>query len=159
MSPTSNDLSLEFNDLNNYKAISDSIVFQSAVYKPIFGSKAATNLQATFKVVKNPNLNVSDADIRTSVIGAINDYFDITNWDFGESFYFSELAAYLHKELSPNIASIIIVPKDAGQSFGNLQQINAEPNEIIISAATVDDIEIISAITAAQLNQGLVSVK
>lgn len=159
LAPTSNDLSLEFNDLNNYKAISDSIVFQSAVYKPIFGSKAATNLQATFKVVKNPNLNVSDADIKTSVISAINDYFDISNWDFGESFYFSELAAYLHKELSPNIASIIIVPKDAGQSFGNLQQINAEPNEIIISAATVDDVEIISAITAAQLNQGLVSVK
>lgn len=157
--PTSNDLALEFSDLNNVKAISDSIVFHSASYKPIFGDKAAGNLQATFKVVKNPNLNVSDADIKTSVVNAINDYFDIANWDFGESFYFSELAAYLHKVLSPNIASIIIVPKDSTISFGNLQQINCEPNEIIISAATVNNVEIISAITASQINQGLVTVK
>ena len=157
--PTSNDLALEFSDLNNVKAISDSIVFHSASYKPIFGDKAASNLQATFKVVKNPNLNISDADIKTSVVNSINDYFDITNWDFGESFYFSELAAYLHKVLSPNIASIIIVPKDSTISFGNLQQINCEPNEIIISAATVDNVEIISAITASQINQGLVTVK
>jgi hypothetical protein len=157
--PTSNELALEFSELNNIKAISDSIVFHSASYKPIFGDKATNNLQATFKVVKNPNLNISDADIKTSVVNAINTYFDITNWDFGESFYFSELAAYLHKVLSPNIASIIIVPKDSTISFGNLQQINSEPNEIIISAATVDNVEIITAITASQINQGLVTVK
>jgi hypothetical protein len=35
--------------------------------------------------------------------------------------------------------------------FGNLYQINAEPDEIMVSAATVDNVEIISAITAAQL--------
>jgi hypothetical protein len=33
-----------------------------------------------------------------------------------------------------------------------LYQINAEPNEIIISAATVENVEIISAVTANQLN-------
>jgi hypothetical protein len=32
-------------------------------------------------------------------------------------------------------------------------QINADVNEIIISAATVDNVQIISAITAAQINQ------
>ena len=89
---------------------------------------------------------------------SINEYFDISNWDFGETFYFSELAAYLHRVLSPNIASIVIVPKDSSIRFGTLQQINAEPNEIIISAATVNDIEIIPAVTASQLNQGIVEV-
>jgi hypothetical protein len=44
------------------------------------------------------------------------------------------------------------VPSAASYSFGSLYQINAEPNEIITSAATVDNIEIISAITASQLN-------
>jgi hypothetical protein len=43
------------------------------------------------------------------------------------------------------------VPKNTQQSFGNLYQINAEPDEIIISCATPDDVEIITAITAVQL--------
>jgi len=105
--------------------------------------------------VKNANLNLSDADIKLDVISAINRYFDVANWDFGETFYFSELAAYLHKELSPNVASITIVPKDANVDFGTLYQINAEANEIIISSATVDDVEIISSLSANQLNQSL----
>ena len=155
--PTSIELAVQFAELNNVKAISDSIVYQNAVFKPIFGSKANSKLQATFKVVKNPTLNISDADIKTSVISAINTYFSIANWDFGDDFYFSELSAYLHQTLSPNIASIVIVPKDVTVSFGSLYQINADPTEIIISAATVNDVEIITAVTAGQLNQSLAS--
>jgi hypothetical protein len=156
--PTTAELAVEFGELNNLKAMSDTIVLQPANYKPIFGSKAHPNLQAVFKVVKNPNLNITDADIKTSVISAINQYFEVDNWDFGETFYFSELAAFLHKMLTPNIASIVIVPRDSSIKFGSLQQINAEANEIIISAATVNDVEIISAVTASQLNQGIVEV-
>ena len=89
----------------------------------------------------------------TSVIAAINQYFDIANWDFGETFYFSELASYLHVQLSPNISSIIIVPANQAEVFGSLLQVNANINEIIVSAATVDNVQIISSITAAQLNQ------
>jgi hypothetical protein len=96
---------------------------------------------------------VSDNDIKTSLIAAINTYFDITNWDFGETFYFSELAAYLHNTLAPNISSILIVPASESSAFGSLMQINAEFNEIIQSAATVDNVDIITAITAAQINQ------
>jgi hypothetical protein len=150
--PTTVELSTEFASLNNVKSISDTIVFNSAKFKLLFGSKAPTTLRATFKIIKNPSVNVSDNDIKTSVINAINTYFDIANWEFGETFYFSELSAYLHRALSPNVSSILIVPVDPGISFGSLYQINAEPNEIIVSAATVDDVEIISAITAAQLN-------
>jgi hypothetical protein len=153
--PTSTELAIDFSGLNDIKAISDTVIFQNASYKPIFGSKAINNLQAVFKVVKNPNLNISDADIKISVINAINTYFDINNWDFGETFYFSELSAYLHQMLSPNIASIVIVPRDPSIKFGSLYQINAEPNEIIISCATVDNVEIITAVTAIQLNQGV----
>jgi hypothetical protein len=94
---------------------------------------------------------VSDNDIKTAVISAINQYFDVSNWDFGEPFFFSELSAYLHQVLTPKIASVIIVPSNNGLSFGNLYQINAEPDEIMISCATVDNVEIISAITAANL--------
>jgi hypothetical protein len=151
--PTGEDLGINYASLDNYKSISDSIIYNPAKFKPIFGSKAPLSLQAKFKVVKNPNVVVSDNDIKTSLIAAINTYFDIANWDFGETFYFSELAAYLHTTLAPNISSIMIVPSSESSVFGSLLQINAEFNEIIQSAATVDDVLIISAITAAQLNQ------
>ena len=150
--PTNYELTTEFSSLNDVKSVSDTIVFNSAKFKLLFGAKAPTSLQATFKVIKNPSVNISDNDIKTSVINAINTYFDISNWEFGETFYFSELSAYLHRALSPNVASILIVPSDANVSFGSMYQINTEPNEIIISAATVENVEIISAITANQLN-------
>jgi hypothetical protein len=151
--PSGEALNIEYASLDKYKSVSDTIIYNPAKFKPIFGSKAVTNLQATFKVVKNPNIVISDNDIKTSVIAAINSYFDVANWDFGETFYFSELSAYLHSTLAPNIASIIIVPASETSTFGSLLQINAEYNEIIISAATVDNVQVISAITAAQLNQ------
>ena len=150
--PTTDALQLQYNKLENYKAISDTIIFNSARFKPLFGVKAVPALQAIFKVVKNPALNISDNDIKSSVINAINTYFSVDNWDFGESFYFSELSAYLHSALTPNVSSVIIVPLDPAAMFGSLYQINAEANEIITSAATVDNVEIISAITAATIN-------
>jgi hypothetical protein len=151
--PTGEELGLTYSSLENYKTISDTIIYNPAKFKPIFGAKAPLTLQATFKVVKNASVVVSDNDIKTSVIATINNYFDIANWDFGETFYFSELAAYLHTTLAPNISSILIVPASESSVFGSLLQINAEFNEIIQSAATVDNVEIISAITAAQINQ------
>lgn len=154
---TGEELGLEFNKLEDYKSISDTIIYNPAVFKPIFGAKAPLALQATFKVVKNPNVVVGDNDIQVSVIAAINNYFSIDNWDFGETFYFSELAAYLHTVLSPNIASITIVPASESSAFGSLLQINANFNEIIVSAATVDNVQIISAITAAQINQNVIA--
>lgn len=150
--PSTEDLSLEYSVLNNTKATSDTVIFNSAKYKLLFGDKAEPSLQATFKVVKNPAVIVSDNDIKSNLISAINEYFSIDNWDFGESFYFSELSAYLHTAMSPNVSSVIIVPTNLNAQFGNLYQINAEPNEIMASCATVDNVEIISAITAAQLN-------
>lgn len=151
--PTSEELDLAYSKLEDYKSISDTIIYNPAKFKPIFGSKADPALQATFKVIKNPNVVVSDYDIQTSVITAINNYFAIENWDFGETFYFTELAAYLHATLAPNVASVLIVPASNSSAFGSLMQINADVNEIIVSAATVDNVQIISAITAAQINQ------
>jgi hypothetical protein len=156
--PTNEDLRLNFSSLENYKAISDTLIFNSVKFKPLFGNKADPALQAVFKVVKNPAVNISDNDIKSSVISAINNYFSTSNWDFGETFYFSELSAYLHSTLSPNISSVIIVPISTEILYGNLQQINAMPDEILISAATVNNVEVISSISAAQLNQNLIAV-
>lgn len=152
VAPTSDELKTEFGNIENFKTISDSIIYNPAKFKPLFGNKAEDALRATFKVVKNPNVNISDNDVKSQVIAAINTYFDIANWEFGETFYFSELSAYLHSALVPNVSSIVIVPSAQLSSFGSLYQINAEANEILVSAATVDNVQIISAITAGQLN-------
>jgi hypothetical protein len=92
----------------------------------------------------------SDAEIKSSLISAVNAYFAIENWDFGESFYFTEMVAYLHQRLADMVSSIVIVPVQ--EKYGALQQINAEPEEILISTARVEDVVIISALTAVQLN-------
>lgn len=147
--PTTESLRLDYGDLENFKPVSDSIIFSPAKYKPLFGPKAEANLRATFKVIKNTNVIISDSEIRVRVVNALNEYFAIEFWDFGETFYFSELSAYLHSTLVPYVASISIVPDNT--AFGNLLQINAEPDEIFINAATVDQVVIVPAITAAQL--------
>lgn len=153
--PTSEELRIEFNALNNSKMLSDTLIFNSATFKPLFGIEAAPELQAIFKVVKNVNVDISDSQVKSKLISAINTYFDINNWDFGETFYFTELSSYLHQQLVPDVASIIIVSKDGSNPFGSLFQINSEANEILTSAATVADVEVITAITAAQLTSGV----
>ena len=42
-----------------------------------------------FKVVKNTNEVVNDDNVKVRVIQAINEYFALENWDFGDIFYFS----------------------------------------------------------------------
>lgn len=150
--PTGEALRLEFSDLENYKSVSDTIVYNSAKFKLLFGNKAQPELRATFKIVKNVNINLSDYEIRSQVLALINSFFAIGNWELGETFYFTELATFIQQGLAPNISSIIIVPSNENQIYGSLQQIGCEPNEIFINCATVDNIEVISAITAAQLN-------
>ena len=55
------------------------------------------------------------------------------------------------KEMAPDIVTFLIVPQDATQTFGSLFEIKSESDEIFISGATVNDLEIIDAITANQL--------
>ena len=145
------DLKTAYGTLDNYKALSDTLVFNSSKFKPLFGSRANEAFQAKFKVVKNPNVVISDNDVKVNVINAINTYFDISNWDFGETFYFSELAAYVMTQVSPDAASIVLVPKSETQVFGSLYEIVCENDEIFVNAASVDDIEVIDSITAARL--------
>jgi len=150
--PTSSSLETAYSTLDNFKAVSDSVIFNSAKFKPLFGAKAAAAVRARFQVVKNGSTGMTDNEIKTQVLSAINVYFDPTNWDFGDTFYFSELAAYLHSTLAPNISSVLIIPVDDQLVFGHYFQINSDPWEIITSAATVNDIDIVSAVTAAHLN-------
>ena len=151
--PSSDVLYTEFSGaINKVKSISDEIIYHPAKYKSLFGKNSASSLQGTFKIVKNSNVVVSDNDIKSSVIMAINEFFAIENWEFGDTFYFGELSAYVMQQLSPNIVNMVIVPKQQNLAFGSLFEISSNADELLVSSATVDDIEIISEITAARIN-------
>ena len=152
--PSTESLRNSFAELENYRMISDLIIYSSAKFKPLFGSKADSNLRAKFVVVKNTNIVVSDSEVKSQVIAKINEYFSVDNWDFGETFYFSDLATYLHTELNTIISSIHLVPTSTGQVYGDLQQIRCQPNEILTSAATVLDVDVVTNLTNAKLNVG-----
>ena len=158
--PTIDELTASYSTLNQYKMISDNIILNSATFKPLFGTKAATELRATIKCVKNPNSTVSVSEIKSQVVNAMNQYFTIENWDFGDTFFFSELSAYLHDKLGTIISTVVLVPTDPLKSFGDLYEIRSQANEIFVNAATVNDVEVIDALTSSQLrtatNSGVV---
>ena len=138
-------------EINKIKSISDEIIYHPAKYKILFGDKAAPDLQVKFKIVKNINMVINDNELKSDIIETINKFFDIENWDFGETFYFQELSAYIINQMSPKLVSILIVPRQTTQSFGSLFEIKSEPDEIFASAAKVSDIETIDQITATNL--------
>jgi hypothetical protein len=159
VAPTSDALRTTFGTaLSSIKSISDDIIYHPVKYKVLFGSKADPKLQSVFKIVKNQNRSINDNDLKVRVITAINDFFDINNWDFGDRFYMGELTTYILNTVAPDLANIVILPKQSNQSFGSLFEIQSRSDEILISAATVDDIEIVSAITASEIGASTNSI-
>lgn len=136
--------------LEPIKSVSDTIVYHPAKYKILFGDRADANLQATFRASKNTSRSVSDNDLKTRILAAITEFFAIENWEFGQTFHFSELSTYVMNKLTPDITNFIIVPKN-GSTFGNLYEIASQSDEIFVSGVTVNDIEIIGAVTLGKL--------
>ena len=149
--PTIDELSVAYSGLQDYKMISDNMVLNSVTFKPLFGANAAEYLQATIKVIKAQNSTASTTEIKSAVIANINNYFTIDKWDFGDTFYFSELAAYLHDNMGGIISSVVLVPLNSEKSFGDLYEIRSEPNEIFVNAATVANVEVIDALTSTNI--------
>ena len=151
--PTSEQLSEEFSGLDEFKSVSDQLVYSSGKFKLLFGEDADEELKAKIKVVKLPGSTTSDAEIRSAVLELIDAYFNVANWDFGETFYFSELSAYIHQELGKSIASVVIVPNKSEAVFGDLYQVRADSDEMFFSTATVDNVEVVKSLSATNIKQ------
>jgi len=149
--PTMDELSQSYSKINDYKMLSDSVIFNSVKFKPLFGNKAEPKLRATLKVIKSSVTTASDSEIRSAVLSNMNIYFSIRNWDFGDTFYFSELSAYLHSKIGDIINSVVLVPNDPSLTFGDLYEIRCAPFEIFVNGAQATDIVVISALTANEL--------
>ena len=149
--PTIDELNVTYQTLADYKMLSDQLVMNSVRFKPLFGNKAANDLRATIKVIRARESTAGDSQIKNLVVEALNAYFTIEVWNFGDTFYFSELSAYIHREIGSDVSSVVLVPLDPQKSFGDLYEIRSAPDEIFVNAATVNDIEVISSLTSVNL--------
>ena len=149
--PSIDELNNNYQDLGDFKMLSDQIVLNSVRFKPLFGNKAATDLRAQIKVIRARDSTASDSQIKNLVIEALNAYFTIDVWNFGDTFYFSELSAYIHREIGNDVSSVVLVPSDPQKSFGDMYEIRSAPDEIFVNAATVNDIEVIASLTSTNL--------
>lgn len=149
--PSVADIQSSYKDLEDYKMFSDEIVWRPVKFKNIGGVNSEPELKFTLKVVKLPDATVSDGEIKTKIIQAVRYFFDITRWDFGETFYASELLAFIHQELIEGVGSVVLVPQSGNQSFGDLFQIASLPDELFFCTLQVSDIQIIPSITQSTL--------
>ena len=143
--PSAYELKGVFQSLEANKMISDAIVWHPITYKLVFGDNGDVDTHCIFKVIKNDS-TMSDNEVKKQVIQCVDNYFK--SMEVGETFYFTQLSSYVQTQLVDLIKTIVIVPTDTSNKFGDLFQIKCNENEIILSTATLDDVEIISTITS-----------
>jgi hypothetical protein len=149
--PTIDELNTAYQGLQNYKMISDNMILNTVDFQPLFGQKAEPALRATIKVIRAYGSTASVSTIKNLVVSKMNTYFNLDTWNFGDTFYFSELAAYIHQNIADVVSSVVLVPLDTQKSFGDLYEIRSAPNQIFVNGATVNDVEVITALTSTNL--------
>jgi hypothetical protein len=149
--PTIDQLNTAYQGLQNYKMLSDNMILNSVDFQPLFGQKADPALRATIKVIRAYGSTASVSTIKNLVVTSMNTYFNLDTWNFGDTFYFSELASYIHQNIADVVSSVVLVPLDPNKSFGDLYEIRSAPNQIFVNGATVNDIEVITALTSTNL--------
>ena len=149
--PTIDQLTTDYAGLQDYKMISDNVIVNSVEFKPLFGAKAAEELRATIKVIRAANSTASVSEIKNLVVANMDAYFSLDKWNFGDTFYFSELSAYLHSQIGDIVSSVVLVPLNQQKFFGDLYEIRSAPNQIFVNAATVNNVEVIQALTSTNL--------
>lgn len=151
--PSSLELRTTYGYLLDSKMISDTVVLHPGEFKLLFGSKADPGLQATFKVIRPTSGKLTDNQVKTRIVGVVQEFFDVNVWEFGETFYFTELAAAIHNDLRSEIDSVVLVPLAANDQFGDLFEVVAREDEILQADIGVEDIEIVQAYTSQVLRQ------
>lgn len=151
--PTSTDLKIAFGSFLDKAMLSDTVVLHPGIIKFLFGSRANSELRSKFRVIKKEESLVADDHLRTLVLDVIKEYFDIENWDFGRVFYFTDLAAAIHQSLPKDVQSVVLVPTEGENRFGDLFQVVPGEDEILQSSAKGSDIEIIIDITRQNIRR------
>lgn len=141
----------DYGKLLDNKMASDTVVLHPGKIKLLFGDKSAPALQARFKVIRSSNSTMTDNQIKNSIVATVRNFFDVAAFEFGETFYFTELAAAIHTDLPADISSVLLVPTLANSQFGDLLQVHAREDEILYPDIGVEDIDIVAGFTATNL--------
>jgi hypothetical protein len=151
--PTPLDLRSSYGYLLDNKMISDTVVLHPGRIKLLFGSRAAPELQASLVIVRSGNAIMTDNQIRTVVVTTVRNFFDISKWEFGETFFFTELAAAIHNALPGEISTVVLVPSYSTHQFGDMFQVAVREDEVLYPDITVADVDIVTGLTATNLRK------
>lgn len=151
--PTPLDLRASYANLLENKMISDTVVLHPGRFKILFGSRAIPELRCKFKVIRPTASTLTDNQVKAQIVTLIRQFHDIDSWEFGETFYFTELAASIHSALGPEIDSVVLVPLFAQNQFGDMFQVQAREDELFIPDISTTDIEIVLSLTSENLRQ------
>jgi hypothetical protein len=141
--PSSTELKGVFKSLESNKMISDTMIWHPITYKLLFGYESDPKTRSIFKVIKQNEL-LTDNEVKKAVVTCIDKFFN--NMGVGESFYFTQLSTFIETSIPNIVKSVIIVPTDNDKSFGELFQVACNDDEILLSTASISDVQIITAI-------------
>ena len=150
--PSAYELKSLFSELENYCMVSDTMVWHPISYKVLFGNEADNEYKANFRVIKNETTTLSDNEIKQLVIQYVDEFF--AKMEAGQKFFFTQLSTYVHQNLYQHIGTIVIVPTYSDDKFGNLFEIACDEDKILLSSASIDDVQIITKITDHNIRIG-----
>lgn len=151
--PTPLDLRNSYGSLLDTKMLSDTVVLHSGKIRLLFGALAEPQLRAKFAVVLKQGGSLTGERVKEEILSVIETYFDIDGWDFGDTFYATELITLIHQRLPADVASCVLVPVYSANSFGSMFTVESGDDEILQTAAQLSDIEIVDALTPSVIRQ------
>jgi len=151
--PTPLDLRTSYGYMLDNGMVSDTFVLRPGRIKLLFGRNAAQQVRATLKVVRTSRTELTDSQIKSVIVTTVRNFFDITQWEFGETFYFTQLASAIHSALPIDISSVVLVPTFQTNQFGDLFQIQAREDEVLYPDISISDIEMVQTLSSTVLRQ------
>jgi len=133
--------------------MSDEIVLRPGKFKILFGPKSEPRLRATIQLILPSAQQVAKDTVRQEIVTLIRKYFDISNVEFGDVFYFSNLSSYLHSNSKYVLGSVLLIPTYPGYQFGDLYELTAAPDEIFAADISLSDIQIVDQLTPTNIRQ------
>lgn len=151
--PTPVELRLAYRPILENKMISDTVIFRSAKIKTIINSRSDPQLRMRLKVIKSPTSQLTNSEVKVRVIEVCREFFDLSKWELGETFHFTELSTVIHNRLNDDIDSVVLVPVEGDGTFGDGFEIQAREDEIIYGFVAPTDIDIVTALDRSTLRQ------
>lgn len=151
--PTPLDLRTSYATLLGNAMISDTVILHSGTFKLLFGPRSSPELRSVFKVIRPVSSSLTDNEVKVRIVDRVRDFFNIDDWEFGETWYFTELAASIHADLGPEIDSIVLVPTYAQNQFGDMFQVQLREDEMFMPDINTSDIEIVQSYTSVNIRQ------